>query len=362
MNDKQGRIEFLDHLRIFAFISVLVGHKLFEPLKAIATDESYHIIVRKIAELSIPLCYGGAAGVVVFFLISGYIITHVLQRETSKEFLIKRAFRIYPLYATAVIIELLLNYFVSDQTPPKIGKIISRLLLTGDIFNTPYGLNGVEWTLRLEIGFYIIMAISKKIGLFSRQELLPYAYLLISTAMLTIPAFPKQGVLAHGYFTIYLSYLFVGSCIYLSQNKKANLNSCILSSVIMVSFSLYLFAKIQPAWKNEMYIAYAIAIFLIAMKLRPALQSGPVIGILSSMTFSVYLFHNWLLDYIVIACSYIKGETQESLFLPIVILLIFCYLMHKTVEKFGIDCGRTLLTETNKIDTPSDLTNPDGRR
>ncbi len=35
--------------------------------------------------------------------------------------------------------------------------LIPQLLLVGNFFNTPYSLNGVEWTLRIEVFFYIFM-------------------------------------------------------------------------------------------------------------------------------------------------------------------------------------------------------------
>ena len=40
-----------------------------------------------------PLTVAGGAGVVVFFLVSGYIIAHVLQTEAARQFLLKRFFR-----------------------------------------------------------------------------------------------------------------------------------------------------------------------------------------------------------------------------------------------------------------------------
>ena len=40
---------------------------------------------------------GGHLGVLLFFLVSGFIISHVIRFETRAEFVIKRLFRIVPL-------------------------------------------------------------------------------------------------------------------------------------------------------------------------------------------------------------------------------------------------------------------------
>ena len=83
------RVVFLDWLRIYAFASVLIGHKFNGPVvRAAQADTGW---LRWPARVLWPFIEGGGAGVVVFFLISGYIITQVLQRERSPEFRIKRA-------------------------------------------------------------------------------------------------------------------------------------------------------------------------------------------------------------------------------------------------------------------------------
>lgn len=66
-----SRIAFLDYLRIFAFISVLIGHKFYPQLAAFTADETFHVTARCVVQWLLPLCQGGGAGVVVFFLVSG---------------------------------------------------------------------------------------------------------------------------------------------------------------------------------------------------------------------------------------------------------------------------------------------------
>ena len=62
-----NRLIFLDVLRIFAFISVLIGHKFYDVLDNLSKNESSHITLRVFFDTLKTACWGGGAGVVVFF-------------------------------------------------------------------------------------------------------------------------------------------------------------------------------------------------------------------------------------------------------------------------------------------------------
>jgi peptidoglycan/LPS O-acetylase OafA/YrhL len=79
-------------MRIFAFASVLIGHKFYPAIERFVADQNNSEMARLALSLTMPLFYGGVVGVIVFFLVSGYIITHVLQHERPLEFLVKRRF------------------------------------------------------------------------------------------------------------------------------------------------------------------------------------------------------------------------------------------------------------------------------
>ncbi len=112
----QKRLLFLDYLRVFAFLSVLIGHKFYDQLLSIIDNSSIYSAPKLLVTFLLPFFMGGGAGVVVFFIVSGYIITRVLTFETTTSFLVKRIFRIYPLYIAAVLIQISLS---SSHTTPK---------------------------------------------------------------------------------------------------------------------------------------------------------------------------------------------------------------------------------------------------
>ena len=219
---KATRIFFLDYLRIFAFVSVLIGHKFNSYLVAISNDVTIHSTPRLMASFLIPFMQSGGAGVVVFFLVSGYIITHVLQTEHSVEFLIKRIFRIYPLYIVAVLLWYIPLAIVGHTE--SVLTLILQLLLLGDFFGTPYALGGVEWTLRVEIIFYVFMMALSYLNIITnhKSQILPYL-LVFTTLMLGYLAPIPTTDIFKGYITIFAPFLLLGSMIYLFERKKLGL-------------------------------------------------------------------------------------------------------------------------------------------
>lgn len=308
-----------------------------------SNDQSLHVTIRNIATYLIPLTAGGAGGVVVFFFCSGYIITHVLQKENAIEFIIKRIFRIYPLYISAILLEMLFAYISKGLPPPSMATFISRISLLGDFFDTPCALGGVEWTLRIEILFYVFMALIKSIGLFRHQEALPLVYTAVIALFMAMPAFPNFAIWSDGYFNIYSIFLFSGSCLYLAEKRKASALAATVFIAASLLASCVLVMKFQPGWKESNYAIAAASVFLLGWLLRFRLSESRAVGVLSSLTYSAYLFHGWLWYYLKAATINLGISGIGADLLILIILLLICLALTNTIEKCGITLGRLML-------------------
>ena len=337
------RIIFLDYLRIFAFASVLIGHKLYGHVVALANDTAAHATPRLIAELSMPLLFGGGAGVIVFFLVSGYIITHVLQTETAGEFLIKRAFRIYPLYIVAVLLEAV-PPMISGR-PPELVTLISQLLLVGDLVgNYSYALNGVEWTLRLEVLFYVFMAGLRKLGIISvYRRTLPYVFIATTLLCAYLAPIPSANIWTKGFVTIYFPFLLLGSMFYLFEKKQFGLTLLLIFTGLTLSHYFGLTALYQSRWMHLHYGMLAFLIFFGGWLWRNHLTAPPWILFLSDMTYAVYLFHNWFFAHAQVALAAFMLPMPHLDVQALIVLLIVCAFMVRNVEKPGIRLGRRVL-------------------
>ena len=119
----------------------------------------------------------GGAGVDIFFVISGFIIYHVMRRSIASmdvvgkgravyAFAMKRFIRIYPLYWIVFGTSCLVMAWASPAVPPPHEPLFQLLAL---IDNVPNFYVSVAWTLTFEVYFYAVVALS--LLLFARQAM-----------------------------------------------------------------------------------------------------------------------------------------------------------------------------------------------
>lgn len=342
MNNR--RILFLDYMRVFAFSLVILGHKFNKDLSSLANDTSNHITLRWFYSILADASFGGAMGVVIFFLVSGYIITHVLQKEATLDFYFKRIFRIYPLYIFAVLTETLIQYSNGAAIPP-LSILIPRLLLIGDFFNTPLSLTGIEWTLRIEMLFYVFMGIVKKIGLINKGNALTILLLVSSLIISNISPFPVAGDFHNGYFTLYTPFLFMGVVVYLLEHKLVSKLIALTSILMMFYLHCSLIEKVNPLWGQYNYAFTGTVIFLGSWLLKDKFIESKSCNLLSEMTYAVYLFHNWIWNTLSIVVSTLNFTYINQNLQILALLFLVCYIAHKAVERRGVLIGKMLLSK-----------------
>jgi len=340
VKSSSSRIDFLDYMRVVAFLSVLLGHKFHSDIAALSVDDGVHITIRLFMSALSGITYAGAAGVVLFFFTSGYIITHVVVRENVVDFALRRCFRIYPLFWFAVLMEVILDKSVLGINYPDAIVIIQRLLLIGDFTDTPYGLAGVEWTLRIELMFYLFMGVIKATGLIDRSFLLPVVYAFAVAVLSLSGPLPNHAEWSSGYFNLYFPFLLCGSLIYISQEKMANRAVCY--SVLLLIFLAFLMNTLnfKPWLKESHHAIIASGIFIISCAYRHKIRATASILLLSELTYSVYLLHSWTWKYLEMICEWV-GIKFIPLRVQIVILLfLICYISYKLIELPAIRVGR----------------------
>lgn len=146
-------------LRAVAAIAVVAAH---------AQGMAVRISMRSGVPNPLPDLVGGAAGVDLFFVISGFIMVHVAQFGSAtgaQIFLLRRLIRIVPLYWFATTIVIAFWLFVRDMG---FGDTTWRDVLASYAFmSTREGaahqfapLLGAGWTLNYEMFFYLLFAAS----------------------------------------------------------------------------------------------------------------------------------------------------------------------------------------------------------
>ena len=162
----------------------------------------------------------GFIGVGIFFVLSGYLITSLLLRELEnrgqislRDFYIRRALRIWPLYYTVLLIHLLVlvhvpswgNAWVSTA-PPRYealkhvwwSYVIFIQNYVSDMRHVNLGL-GVYWSLAIEEQYYFVWPLVLIVLSRARWRWAPPAFLLGATALsFLLRALTIQGHLSVG--------------------------------------------------------------------------------------------------------------------------------------------------------------------
>ena len=162
-----GRLVGLDGLRAIAALSVFIHH-FTEHASKLKPEVFYAAPVSGITDVFWPFKIG-ASGVTLFFIISGFVILASLTRlRDGADFVVGRFSRLYPLFWTAVLATTLIRVLVGGDHI-SFGSFLANLTMAPELFDAPM-IDGVYWTLIVELKFYFLAFLIWRLGLINRVE------------------------------------------------------------------------------------------------------------------------------------------------------------------------------------------------
>ncbi|GLZ00617.1 acyltransferase [Actinoplanes sp. NBRC 103695] len=256
------RLGWIDALRGYAAGVVLLFH-----LGPWILGTGTHLAIFRVFDC-------GKYAVLLFFLVSGYLIPASLERRGSlRRFWITRLFRIYPVYLAAIA-----ALIVTSAAVPPVLRSATGLLGHATMLTDLLGLRGALrpfWTLTYEMVFYLMVA-----GLFAcrlHRHSAAVAGALAVAAMLPLPNLlegsggtvtsSRQGLLL-------IATMFAGAALRSSRSLPAP-----------ASVALGLTTVVQPAVVVAVVVTFA-AFF--ALRERPMPRALTALGAIS---YSLYLTH-----------------------------------------------------------------------
>jgi peptidoglycan/LPS O-acetylase OafA/YrhL len=152
----------IDGLRFVAISSVVLYHIFAQMLV-----KSGHPVTVQARYAWLGTAFGnGDRGVRLFFVISGFILgmgfarqhLHLGQRVSLKKYFLRRVTRLEPPYILNLVFCALVAFFYYHQTLGYMGPhLLASMVYQHDlVYHTPSVINGVAWSLEVEIQFYIL--------------------------------------------------------------------------------------------------------------------------------------------------------------------------------------------------------------
>ena len=181
-NKISSRIDELDALRGIAAILVVIFH-------CTMLHDAYTFTY-------------GAAGVELFFIISGFVIFMTLNHvRSAKDFVINRFARLYPIYWFCVLLTFILMLFHNNMgnnttaTSPPYFQLAANMTMMQRYFGIQ-DLDGPYWSLAVELAFYAVMLLLYTYKAIKKTIHVLMAVMAVEFAVaLATQNFPANGVL-----------------------------------------------------------------------------------------------------------------------------------------------------------------------
>ncbi len=294
----------------------------------------------------IPMFGYGAFGVDIFFIVSGFIICYVTSINADN-FLIKRLFRVLPLYyfGTVVIfaISLMLPELLNKADPQwqSLGKSLLFIpYLNANMEVAPVLKLG--WTLNYEMFFYAIFALALK---FSKKHSALISVLILTCVVLLGRIVESDNVLFNFYTdTILLEFCF-GIIIFQVWQKIGCINLSTTKSYLALCLAIAIYIAMFFIEGQELRVLYwggpAIILFSVMLFFTGNIIFPVWLIILGDASYSLYLFHPYIVFGVDRVIFEMKELTISSAFVAIVVLFLCCimavisyYLLEKNSNRW----------------------------
>jgi peptidoglycan/LPS O-acetylase OafA/YrhL len=361
---KSVRLPQLDAMRGFAALLVLVTHAS-ENLTPFAMKYGHGDLLTQIAHL----VDAGRIGVVVFFIISGFVVAHALAARDASltKFAVRRVFRLYPLYLLSIALVVYSNGSWNGLLSTHADH--SALLANMTMLPTVFGLEpmmGVYWTLETELVFYLAAVVVYKAGyLFKPMVLFWIIFALIVTfAGVMFGVLPTPLLLSWRSLALHLSFMFWGALFHavifnpaLQAHRERAKILLLVATVIILSPSVYTeiryFSSHSPddlRWA----LSYPLAVLVFGYLFFARGRWVRWVSGLGVISYSMYLLHPFVIAMVSsylgvyeinVALASLPVLTAATTGITVALSVVSYFLL----EKPCIAIGRTLTAKTASV-------------
>jgi len=299
----------------------------------------------------LPMAQYGYLSVHLFFMISGLVILMTASNGSARHFVISRIIRLYPAFIVCCTLTFLVIIgFGGELYQASLKQYLINLTMLGGFFNIKE-IDGVYWTLYVEIKFYLLVFLIVLAGQIDKSKILLGLWLipaLLTTTPLIryIPAFiiPDSApffIAGALFFLLYKE----GPCPYKLFMLFASFAGSLLTAALKAE---------GKAWHHRITFDFSvislvlgvffIVFFLLASRLS-AHFSSPCWNYLGTLTYPLYSIHHTV-GFIIFMRLYPGVNPHLLMWGTVALMLVIAHLVHTKVERI---CARPLKNKLEKL-------------
>jgi peptidoglycan/LPS O-acetylase OafA/YrhL len=339
-----SRVNEIDLLRFFAALAVVMYHYAF---RGHAADKLSVMPYPLLA----PVAKYGFLGVELFFMISGFVILMTAANGSLKGFVISRIVRLYPAFWACCTLTFVLTLAIgAPHFFTNWREYLVNMTLLGGFVGVP-PMDGVYWSLFVEMRFYVLVALLLIIRRIHQAQL----FLSLWLALAIVYEIFNIHHLNDVFIVEYAAYFIAGSVFYLIWSQGLTLSRILLiavSWVLALKISVEALADTNKHFNtimNEWIVGSIISLFFVVM-LLVALRKTGSFGrrqwlAAGALTYPFYLLHQKI-GFMVFNLAYPAVNPHLLFWGMLLAALLTSYAVNVLIEKKLARPMKKLLTGT----------------
>jgi peptidoglycan/LPS O-acetylase OafA/YrhL len=317
LNQDSSKIGSVIILRGIAALAVCFVH--------IALITNFHI--NRIIDF---ITTNGQQGVVIFFVISGFVLPYSLYKKRYTladffSFLIRRSVRIDPPYWFSMVI-----IFIAGILPVSklnLNSVIEHLFYLVPFIKGSSWYSSVYWTLSIEFQFYILLGLFYPLLSKINANISVICLILIS-AVCIFMGFTYSGIIITNFYDFVFGYI-----VFFGYTKKISPKKTLL---IILLFAVFVVLKVSF---TAGFVPLTASLFIIFYKNNKLPKPVSFIG---NISYSLYLLHSTTST---LFANYVSQFISNKLLLfplCLVVSILIAYVFYRLIERPSMNLSKTL--------------------
>ena len=292
----------------------------------------------------------GKFGVAAFFLISGFVIPFSLNGNTPGSFLLSRALRIFPTFWASLLAQWIViaasGAYWHIQPAFSWRHYVPNALLIDTALGLP-SVDWVNWTLSIEVKFYILAAVLRPLLLAHRV----WPLLAIAGFALVLNIAAHAGWIALppalAAEAMYLGFIQIGTAFY--YRYQSAISTVQLAACVLILFVVFLInydlgpSRVDFRSLHTASFGLAILVFATGYAARARFRPIRLLDAMAAISYPLYLVHSAIgfaiIDFLIIAWHV---AYSAAAILAAAACILLAWLLHVWVELPTTSLGHRL--------------------